>query len=1096
MVGDMKFGESSLTGYLVKNLEPLTEADPVILAEYVVALLKKDKPIEELQKLCAENLVDFLGQDTKPFITKLFQALDDGSIVAPAESLDAIRKVEPPPSFIAEDPAELTISSPKPDGLSPISDPEEKEVSDDEDDDRNHKHRRRESRSQSFDKDAQEEFLSRPYRKRNKPYENGQLYLESDPQPSETRKEYNLSHSERDFSAKFEKRRPGMAIQPFAPLDLGQRTIVNQAFRGDPGARFDLSTSLGSPPFGRGRGRSFGPWSQHDSRFSSVDMLDFALQMAPQGATPPSLFPGRGLSNAGNAQSGSWSAFGLIPGMPNGSLDTFHPLGLQGTLKPPINPSLSIGMSRQRCKDFEERGFCLRGDMCPMEHGVNRIVVEDVQSLSQFNLPVSLPSARLLGVPSGTGPLTSVSAPSGLLTTGKGLHGKSTKPGTNDDGIGLNGVLASSAGLGEADLYDPDQPLWNTDRQETSSALLRLPSPKTNDVESLWETDTSYRHSLRVSDGIDSERPGKSITTTAGSQSSASSVWGRIGTSGTKIETTGTNDNALPSLGSLGDEAKEDLEEALPSFSGTAHRGKPTFMGDIDPKSMNSSATPKRRNDHGRNGGRSLQKALRTLFVNGIPQKGNKRETLLTHFQKFGEVIDIYIPLNSERAFVQFSKREEAEAALKAPDAVMGNRFIKLWWANRDSIPDDGINSGNTVSAVPYGVTTASVPSQSSITDGAKENTPSAPPKVSITASNVPVPAAVHPKPVAVNGPKAIPPVQKKIENLELLKEELRKKQEMLDQKRNVFRRQLDKLEKQAITVKGEAASDQAIKRHKVGTAIDIAKAASPRPTDLGTTGERPGAENTVDKNMGENGVSPSSKTSSPLMLQSPKNSKQLSRPSAPIGPPFLVNRFKLDNRPTAFKILSPLPAEFVNVIELDDSDSCTRSAGLGPSTNCSARITFTTRRAAERAFLNGKCWHGHSLQFAWLATSNNFTSEPGGRENSPIPTPRAPPEAELPTRTSVSGLSSSSTGKSTSIGSQDVTAAGDGDSRNSEGIKSGAECIEVVEGCQSSSSPVSSSETHSPKSDTLIVEEGTHVSSVHIEPFNAQGSNSVIEGP
>ncbi|XP_042499864.1 zinc finger CCCH domain-containing protein 41-like [Macadamia integrifolia] len=793
MVGDMKFEDSSLTGYLVKNLEPLTEADPVILAEYVAALLKKDKPVKELQKLCAENLVEFLGQGTKSFITKLFQSLENGSIVAPSESLDAIRKVEPSPSFIGQDPTELTISSPKPEGLSPsgcISDPEEKEVSDDEDDDRNHKHRRREPRSGSLDKDAHEQFLSRPNRKRNRPFENGQLYLESGPQPSETRKGYNLSHSERDLSAKFEKRRPGIATQPRAPLDLGQRTRVNHAFRGDPSARFDLSTLVGRPPLGRGRGRSSGPWSQHDSRFNSVEVLDFTSHMGPQVATPPTLFPGRGLPSVGNAQSGSWSAFGLIPGMPNGNLDTLHSLGLQGTLRPPINPSLSIGMARQRCRDFEERGFCLRGDMCPMEHGVNRIVVEDVQSLSQFNLPVSLPSARLLGVPSGTGPLTSVSAPSGLLTNSKGLHGKSTKPGTNDDGIGLNGVLSSSAGVGEADLYDPDQPLWNTDCPETSSALLRVPSPKINDVESLWDTDTSYYHSSRVSDGVDSERPGKSITTTA-------SVWGRIGNSGIKMETTDTNDNALPSLGSLGNEAKEDLEEAFPSFPSTAYQGKSAFMGDNDPKNMNSSTTPKPRNDSGRNGGRPLQKALRTLFVNGIPQKSNKREALLSHFQRFGEVIDIYIPLSSERAFVQFSKREEAEAALKDPDAVMGNRFIKLWWANRDSIPDDGINSGNAVSAVSRGVTTASVPSQPSITDGAKENISSAPLKVSTSASDVPVPAAVQPKPVVVDGPKAMPPVQKKLENLELLKEELRKKQEMLDRKRDAFRRKLNNLEKQ-----------------------------------------------------------------------------------------------------------------------------------------------------------------------------------------------------------------------------------------------------------------------------------------------------------
>lgn len=62
-----------------------------------------------------------------------------------------------------------------------------------------------------------------------------------------------------------------------------------------------------------------------------------------------------------------------------GGLDSLHSLGLQRNLRAPINPSMNMGMPHQRCRDFEERGFCLRGDMCPMEHGINRIVIEDVQ---------------------------------------------------------------------------------------------------------------------------------------------------------------------------------------------------------------------------------------------------------------------------------------------------------------------------------------------------------------------------------------------------------------------------------------------------------------------------------------------------------------------------------------------------------------------------------------------------------------------------------------------------------------------------------------------------------------------------------------------
>ena len=61
------------------------------------------------------------------------------------------------------------------------------------------------------------------------------------------------------------------------------------------------------------------------------------------------------------------------------------------------------------------------------------------------------------------------------------------------------------------------------------------------------------------------------------------------------------------------------------------------------------------------------------------------------------------------------------------------------------------------------------------------------------------VPSLNSPKPVSMNGPKVPPPLHKKTQALEQMKEELRKKQEMLDQKWNDFRCQLDKLGKQVL---------------------------------------------------------------------------------------------------------------------------------------------------------------------------------------------------------------------------------------------------------------------------------------------------------
>ncbi|KAI3452462.1 hypothetical protein Pfo_009126 [Paulownia fortunei] len=658
--------------------------------------------------------------------------------------------------------------------------------------------------------------------------------------------------------------------------------------------------------------------------------------------------------------------------MPNGGLDSLHPLGLQGALRPAIGPPLNIGVLRPRCRDFEERGFCLRGDMCPMEHGVNRIVIEDVQSLSQFNLPVSLPGSQLLGTSSGQG---------ALPVNSKAFHAKTSKPGMIEDGFGLNGGVVGGSMAGASDVYDPDQPLLTNDDPKTSAALLALNQSNADETESFLDMDLSVRQNTESIEGFNDELPLRNATTT-GSQSS--SVWGRIGSSKRSL---GVKDK-IDSVGTSSSYLERDIksEKALSTgLPDVPHQGKWANVDGNGPLVKESSL--KKYSDSVSNIRKPSQKALRTLFVNGIPLKDNKREALLSHFQKFGEVMDVYIPMHSERAFVQFSKREEAEAALKAPDAVMGNRFIKLWWANRDNIPVDGMSGINSVPITPRGVTLSSALSHPFVLDKGKENPhPASSKDGNAHASVAQLPVYDHPKPMVANGPKAPPPQQKKLESLELLKEELRKKQEMLDQKRNEFRRQLDKLEKQAVGSKDVTVSDLTTKSLKGETLPNHAKAETSKssPKDNITTENATSAERAV----------PHTSASNPAVLvQEPL--KPSFRPLASLGAPFVVNRFKLDNRPTAFRIVSPLPAGLANVAALEEHFSTYGDLSLveleeserqetfdaSVSSDVSARVSFTTRHFAERAFLHGKSWQGHKLQFMWL-TSTNSGKEGGGSGN------------------------------------------------------------------------------------------------------------------
>lgn len=825
---------------------------------------------------------------------------------------------------------ELKASSPKPESVVPsdcASDPEETEVSDDDDDDRNHKHRKKEDRSQSLEIDVSDPVINRPFKKRHKNFGNRHPFRENESMAFETLRTYNDATTDKDFYSKFDRRRPGMTSGPRMPFDMNQRIRPNQLFAGDPGA-------------GRGRGRESGFWNQRESRFSSIDV---ASQMVQQGPIHPALYTGRGLPNISNAQNASWNTFGLLPAVPNGGLDMLHPMGLQGTLRPPINSSLNVNIPRQRCRDFEERGFCLRGDMCPMEHGVNRIVVEDVQSLSQFNLPVSLTSAHLTGAPTGSGSLHSVNNSTASMNS-KSKSGIISKSIVNDVGLSMDGAYPGPGCTSGADLYDPDQPLWNDRGLEIDDA-----EPMS-------------------SDAPDSVCPVEATRTSVSLQGASSSVWGRIGGSKNRFDTKEKSNPTMSSFHFPDNQPKEDNDELVGCHSASS-QGKQIIADDAIPRAFEASL--KAQIDM-RNIRKPSQKALRTLFVNGIPHKSNRRDALLAHFKKFGEVIDIYIPMNSERAFVQFSKREEAEAALRAPDAVMGNRFIKLWWANRDCIPSENTtsSSGNGAIVTPRGQTT-SVPSHPVATDRRKDIHQPDSSRTTFEESSPSDPSKL----VIADAPKVPPPLQRKLENLEHLKEQLRKKQEMLDQKRNEFKRQLNKLEKQATGPKGESVTEQPAKRPKTSSASDVAKLASPQSsdTDIGMSSSQ--AEAAVDKNKQlANSVSQSPKPSTPRKPHEPAGLKQSIQSLVP------VNRYKLDNRPTAFRIIPPLPVGLANVAALEEhflpygelSAVELEDVQVNDSSEQEARVNFTTRGAAEQAFTKGKCWKDHNLKFMWLTPTNS----------------------------------------------------------------------------------------------------------------------------
>lgn len=119
----------------------------------------------------------------------------------------------------------------------------------------------------------------------------------------------------------------------------------------------------------------------------------------------------------------------------------------------------------------------------------------------------------------------------------------------------------------------------------------------------------------------------------------------------------------------------------------------------------------------------------------------------------------------------------------------------------------------------------------------------------------------------------------------------------------------------QATGLKGEVGAEQAAKKLKVGMTGDAAKAAAPRCTDPGIAVGSSQTDIRSDKNKSADDVVPQcSKANSAMVQLEPTILKPSARSLALGGTPSPVNRYKLDNRPTGFRIIAPLPTGFANV--------------------------------------------------------------------------------------------------------------------------------------------------------------------------------------
>ncbi|XP_074959132.1 RNA-binding protein 27 isoform X4 [Phalacrocorax aristotelis] len=309
----------ALKSWLAKLLEPICDADPSALANYVVALVKKDKPEKELKAFCADQLDVFLQKETSGFVDKLFESLYTKSYLPSLEPT----KVEAKPAG------------------------QEKE----------------EVKEENFQESVEEERDSR-----KKKYSSPQR-SRADSSEQRTREKKRDDGKWRDYDRYYDR---------------------SDLYREKSGWRRGRSKSRSkSRGLSRSRSRSRGRSKDRDTN-RSVEHRERSKFKSERNDVEGSYNP---VSVSPNKSTEQYSSAQSIPSAVTVVAPAHH---LENTTESwsnyynnHSNPS-SFGRNpppKRRCRDYDERGFCVLGDLCQFDHGNDPLVVDEVSLPSMIPFP-------------------------------------------------------------------------------------------------------------------------------------------------------------------------------------------------------------------------------------------------------------------------------------------------------------------------------------------------------------------------------------------------------------------------------------------------------------------------------------------------------------------------------------------------------------------------------------------------------------------------------------------------------------------------------------------------------------------------------------
>ncbi|NXO13216.1 RBM27 protein, partial [Oriolus oriolus] len=620
------------------------DADPSALANYVVALVKKDKPEKELKAFCADQLDVFLQKETSGFVDKLFESLYTKSYLPSAEPTKAEAKAAG----------------------------QEKE----------------EVKEENFQESVEEERESR-----KKKYSSPQR-SRADSSEQRTREKKRDDGKWRDYDRYYDR---------------------SDLYREKSGWRRGRSKSRSkSRGLSRSRSRSRGRSKDRDGSRSEHRERERSKYKSEKNDVEGSYNP---VSASPSKSSEQYSSAQAIPSAVTVVAPAHH---LESTTESwsnffnnHSNPS-SFGRNpppKRRCQDYDERGYCVLGDLCQFDHGNDPLVVDEVSLPSMIPFPPpppGLPPPPGMLLPPLPGPVRGLRLPVPQPhpqppppvvlpvprppLTQSSLINSRDQPGTS--------AVPSLAPMG-ARLPPPlPQNLLYTVSErkqmpfgEGLQWLHRLAVPplfsSSETASDSWTSTHFLKGKLTPNtyepDGYNPEAP--SITSAGRSQYRQFFTRAQMQRPNLIGLTSGEMD-ANPRAANI----IIQTEPPIPITNNSSNVTRVVLEPDSRKRSPSSLECPplkkpwlgKQVNNNQNKPGflKKNQYTNTKLEVRKIPPELNNITQLNEHFSKFGTIVNIQVAFQNdpEAALIQYLSNDEARKAISSTEAVLSNRFIRVLW--------------------------------------------------------------------------------------------------------------------------------------------------------------------------------------------------------------------------------------------------------------------------------------------------------------------------------------------------------------------------------------------------------------------------------